>query len=182
MRRDTPRILPVSEDEYARLAKEHLGIDVPAGEPVLNILRTQARHPALMRAIHALHQHLQARSTLPPRDLEVAIVRIGWLCRSEYEVSQHSTRGGLTPDDARRIGLGPDAPGHAEWDRTLIRAVDELHRDHVISDPTWSALAERYSVEQLLDLITVIGRYWTVSVFLNTIGVQLEEGKPRFET
>ena len=71
---------------------------------------------------------------------------------------------------------GPDAPGWDPFDATLLRAVDELHRDAFITDATWNALVKRYNEEQLLDVIYTVGEYSLVCMFLNSLGVQLDEG------
>jgi len=42
------------------------------------------------------------------------VLRIGWLCRAEYEWGHHVAIGkqaGLSDDDLKRIAEGPDAPG-----------------------------------------------------------------------
>ena len=62
----------------------------------------------------------------------------------------------------------------------LLRASDELYRDDMISDATWSALAARLDTRQLLDVLTTSGGYRMVSMALNTLGVQLEPGAVRF--
>jgi len=41
-------------------------------------------------------------------------------------------------------------------------------------------LSERYSVQQMLDLVFLVGQYTAVSMALRTFGVQLEEGMPGF--
>ena len=56
----------------------------------------------------------------------------------------------------------------------LLRAADELHGDAFISDATWDALAERYSVQQLMDAVFTVGAYQIVSMALNSFGVQFE--------
>jgi len=122
-------------------------------------------------------------STLPPREREILILRIGWLCRCEYEFGQHTRVGksvGLTSDEIFRITQGPNAPGWDPFDATLLRAVDELHSDAFITDATWNALAKRYDEKQLMDLVMTVGDYNMVSMFLNTMGVQLEEGTVGF--
>ena len=83
---------------------------------------------------------------------------------------------GPAPEEMQRIIAGPDAPGWTEFESALLRAVDELDRDHIVSEATWARLAERHSVEQLMDMVSLTGRCWTVSVVLNTLGVQLEAG------
>jgi len=75
-----------------------------------------------------------------------------------------------------RVTQGADAQGWSVFDAALLRAVDELHVDSVISDATWNTLAGTYGKEQLLDLIFTVGQYTMVSMFLNSCGVQLEPG------
>ena len=46
----------------------------------------------------------------------------------------------------------------------------------MIRDATWRALAARYDVRQLMDLVFTVGQYTLVSMALNTLGVQLDDG------
>ena len=64
--------------------------------------------------------------------------------------------------------------------RRLIRAADELHRDDTVSDTTWTALSARYGVAELIDVVITVAGYRMVSVALNSLGTQLEPGRPRF--
>ena len=123
------------------------------------------------------------KSTLEPRERELLILRIGWLCRAEYEWSAHSRIGrlaGLSEEEIERIARGPDAPGWDAFDAALLRAVDELHRDAFISDPTWAALAERYDTQQMMDVVFTVGQYNLVSMALNSFSVQLDDATTRF--
>jgi len=45
--------------------------------------------------------------------------------------------------------------------------VDELHESAAISDALWARLAKTFSVEQILELIALVGFYHTVSFFAN---------------
>ena len=151
---------------------------------VFNIFRTLAAHPKLLKRWLVFGNHILYKSTLPPRERELLILRTGWLCRAEYEWGQHVVIGkkaGLSSDEINRIKEGPDAPGWSEQDATLLRAVDELHSQAFISDPVWNALAASYDTQQLLDLIFTVGQYNLVSMALNTLGVQLDEGVAGFE-
>jgi 4-carboxymuconolactone decarboxylase len=89
---------------------------------------------------------------------------------------------GLSPDEINRIKEGSEAPGWSEQDATLLRAVDELHSQAFISDQVWNALAASYNTQQLLDLIFTVGQYNMLSMALNTLGVQLDEGVGGFES
>ncbi len=151
---------------------------------VPRIFRTLVRHPKLLKRWMVFGNHILAKSTLPPRERELLILRIGWLCKAEYEFGQHVRIGrsaGLSDEEIERVGAGPGAPGWSSADATLLRAVDELHSDAFISDVTWRELAERYEVPQLMDVVFTVGQYNMLGMALNSLGVQPEspvEGFP----
>ncbi|HEY6305406.1 MAG TPA: carboxymuconolactone decarboxylase family protein [Candidatus Angelobacter sp.] len=181
MRLHQPRIAPLPEAEWDQETRELMAGLEREGR-VFNIFATLARHPALLRRWLVFANHVLAKSTLPARERELTILRMGWLCRAEYEWGHHVAIGrqaGLTAAEVHRVAQGPDAAGWSPFEAALLRAVDELHADSFISDATWTALAERYSVQQLLDLIFTAGQYKLVCMALNSIGVQLEEGYER---
>jgi alkylhydroperoxidase family enzyme len=178
-----PRLEPLAEEQWDDETRELLERSRVDGR-VFNIFRTLAHHPKLLKRWLVFGGHILHKSTLPPRERELLILRIGWLCRAEYEWGQHvliGRRAGLTDDEINRIKEGPDAPGWKESDAVLLRAVDELHANAFISDAVWKALAARYDTQQLLDVIFTVGQYNLVSMALNTLGVQLDQGIKGFE-
>jgi alkylhydroperoxidase family enzyme len=149
--------------------------------PLLNIFRTLAHHPALARRWMVFGNHVLAKSTLAPRERELAILRTGWLCRSGYEWGQHvgiARAAGLSDEEIARVAEGPEAPGWSAAERALLRASDELHADSFVSDATWATLSQHFDTRQLMDLVFTIGQYTLVSMALNTLGVQPEPGLP----
>jgi alkylhydroperoxidase family enzyme len=179
MRLDKPRVDPLEDDE--------LDADIRArfeGAPMLNIFRTLAHHPKLLKRWLVFGNHVLSKSTLSPRDREIAILRVGWLCTSGYEWTQHAEialRCGIGEEELPQVVVGPSGEGWSAAERALLRATDELHADAFISDECWSQLSEHYEVEQILDLIFAVGQYNLVSMALNSLGVQLESGeRPHF--
>jgi 4-carboxymuconolactone decarboxylase len=173
-----PRVLPLPEPEWD--AETRKALEVLAGNGrAYNLNATLARHPELMRSWMVFAGHVMAKSTLPPRDREILILRTGWLCGADYELRHHiavAKRVGITPEEIKRIEAGPDAPGWGSFDRALLGAVDELHTDASVTDQTWQHLAERYNTQQLMDLLFTVGQYHLVSMVLNSLGVQIEPG------
>ena len=185
MRLDTPRLAPLPEATWDDEVRALLGGAGLGGARPLNIFTTLAHHPKLLKRWLVFGSHVLAKSSLSPRERELAILRVGWLCRAEYEWGQHVViaRGsGLSDEEIERVTRGPDAPGWDPFEATLLRAVDELHADAFVTDATWRALAARYDVHQLLDLIFTVGQYTLVSMALNTLGVQRDPGVPGFPT
>jgi alkylhydroperoxidase family enzyme len=178
----TARIAPLTPDEHDEQTRELLGTAGAPGSPASNIFTTLVRHPGLFRKWLPFGGKLLA-GKIPARERELAILRTGWQCRSEYEWGQHVLIGkasGLTDDEIARIQEGPDAPGWDAFDAALLRAADELHDDSCVSDATWEALAGRYDVPQLIELVMLIGHYHLVAFTLNSLGVQREPGVPGF--
>lgn len=180
MRLAKPRIAPLADGELDADQKELLAPMAERGR-VLNIFRTLAREPKAMKGFMAWGNYiLSRRNGLPAREREIVILRIGYLCRSGYEWTQHVAIGkqsGLTDEEVARLKAGAGAPGWSPADAALIRAADELHKDQFITEPTWQALGAHLSDKQRMDLVFTAGQYTQVSMMLNTFGVQLDEGQ-----
>lgn len=184
MRLKTPRIPAIPPEQWGAEAKDAFAGPAGGANPMgaLNIFRTLANHPKLAKRWLVFGNHVLGKNTLPPRERELVILRIGWLCRAEYEWSQHvviGKREGLSDDEIRRIGIGADAPGWSDLDRALLRATDELWNDAFVSDATWRELTRALNTQQLIDLVFTVGQYNLVSMALNSFGVQLDPGLPR---
>ena len=111
-------------------------------------------------------------------------MRIGVLCRSEYEWAAHSRSGrraGMTDADVARIVAGPDSGGGDPIETALLRATDELYRDDRVSDETWGALAKALDTKQLLDMLIAVGGYRATSMAINSAGVQLDANMANFQ-
>ncbi|MDY6831268.1 MAG: carboxymuconolactone decarboxylase family protein [Thermodesulfobacteriota bacterium] len=178
MRLSTPRIPPASPEEMDEEAMSLLGLLSAKSGRADNIFATLARHPVFLKNFLVFGSHVLMTSTLPPREREILILRIGWLCKSEYEWGQHveiGRRSGLSDEDILRITAGADAPGWSELEAALIRAADELHGDAFIQDATWHILSRHFDTRQLIDLVFTVGQYNMVSMALNTFGVQLDD-------
>ena len=173
-----PRIPPLVQSEWDDQTRELMERLRRDGH-VYNIFATLAWHPQLLKRWLVFAGHVLSKSSLPARDREIAILRMGWLSRAEYEWGHHVAIGkqaGLSDGDIKRIAEGPNAAGLDPFEATLLRAVDELHANSFVSDLTWKSLAERYNTQQLMDLLFAAGQYKLVSMVLNSLGVQLEEG------
>ena len=173
-----PRIAPVSQADATPEQKKYLDAQDPSLAR-LNIVKTFARNPKLAETWTPFARYVLRTSTLPPRDREILILRIGWLNQSQYEFTQHVRVGkgvGLSDADITRITAGPDAPGWSPFEAALMRATDQLHGRSMIDDEVWNVLKTRYDEQQLMDVVVTVGQYNLVSWYLNTLGTPFEEG------
>jgi 4-carboxymuconolactone decarboxylase len=176
MRLSQPRLQPLAPGEWNDEQRELLTRGNPAR--VLNVFATLARHQDLYRRWMPFANHVLFKSSLPPREREMAILRIGWLCRSGYELHQHTRIGkasGLSDAEIERLKSSPGAAGWSEAESALLQAVDDLHGDQFISDATWQLLGKHYDTHQVIDLVFAVGQYTLVSMALNSFGVQIEK-------
>ena len=166
----------------ARLREQLLGnrpaeMGAATAEP-FNIFKTLANHPALAGKFGVWGNQVLFKSSLTPRDRELAILRVGWLCRATYEWHHHVAiardSAGMSAADIALARTGPASWSDAD-DDVLLRAVDELVGDHFVSDATWSLLAQRFDTVQLIDFVFAVGQYTMVSMALTSFGVQLED-------
>ncbi len=182
-RLNEPRLVPLTESQWNEEQLKVLSQYKREDGSILNVLSTLGRHPKLLDRYSPFINYIMGEQTLPDRDREILILRIGWLCKAKYEFGHHSIFGknaGLTDEDILRITKGAEAPGWNISEAALIQATDELYNDAIISDATWKILSKNYTEEQLIDVIFTVGQYNMVSWALNSLGVQLEEGVSGF--
>jgi 4-carboxymuconolactone decarboxylase len=180
MRLDKPRIPPLEPAAWSAQVADIMQPFVAAGADH-NVFRTLANHPDLLRRWLVFANHVLFKSTLPARERELVILRIGHLCRAGYEWAQHvfiAREAGLDEAGIASARNGPESPGISVLDRLLLQATDELHADAFITDATWAALSDHLDTQQLVDLVFTVGQYNLVSMALNSFGVQLDPGLP----
>ncbi len=171
-----PRVVPLTsvDGELAEILENALTVD---GSP-LNIFATMGHHPKLLKRFNLLGGYLLNKGLIPAREREIVILRVGWNAQAVYEFGQHTLIGkqaGL--NDAEIVGLAGGSHDWSDDDQALIDLADDLCRDDVVSDDTWARLG-RWSDADKIELVIVAGFYRLVSGFLNTFGVQLDDGVP----
>jgi 4-carboxymuconolactone decarboxylase len=147
---------------------------------VFNIFKVLAHHPPLVKRWTPFAGHVLSKQTLPFRDRELLILRIGWLNQAEYEFAQHeliARKGGLSDADIDNVKKGPQAFADPH-ERALVQVADDLFENSVVSDATWATLTKKYSTEQLVDAVFTVGQYNLVSWALNSFGVPLDDFLP----
>lgn len=154
----------------------------PAGPPRgMATIESFAVHTALAQAFFPFNGHVLHGTTLPQRLRGMIVLRVAHRRQCDYMWQQHFLTGrtiGLADAEMRRIADDGDGDGdgvHRDFttiEAAVLRAVDELIGDGVISDHTWSALASELNEQQLLDLIFTVGCYETVTYFMRSLNLE----------
>lgn len=181
MRLRAPRIAPTTPESWNDTQKTLAQPLLDKRGKVINIFRTLMNHPDAMKGFMGWGSYvLSKKNSLPAREREIVILRIGFLCRSGYEWTQHRAigeRAGLNAAEIEAIKQGAEASGWSAADAALLCATDDLHARHFVSETAWAGLREHFSEKQCMDLVFTAAQYTQVSMILNSFGVQLDEGQ-----
>lgn len=142
----------------------------------LNVYRTMAHHPDLLRAWANLREHIVHNNVLGAQSSEVVILRAGHRLNSAYEWAHHVSRARKTGMDDARIETIAHAPEKMSVeDGVLARAVDDLMAHSHLSSETLEALLAQVGKQGVLDVIATVGFYSTLGYILNSFDVPLDE-------
>jgi len=145
----------------------------------MNVLGAFANHPALAKAFLTFNQHVATTKSLTAREREVIILRTGWVRKCEYEYVQHlviAKRAGITEQEIVLIQHGADAPGLTPEDALLVQAVDDLAENSSLTDETYKHLSERYSKQQVMDIIACFACYNFIAFLSNSFNIPMDPG------
>jgi alkylhydroperoxidase family enzyme len=181
-----PRIEPL-QPPYEPDTEAMLRRWMPPGTEVepLTLFRTLAVHEDLFARSRPLGAAILGHPRVEPREREIVIHRTCARAGAEYEWGVHAVAFGaplgLTEEQlVATVSGAADDPAFSDEDSLLVRLADELHDSCTISDELWSALAERYRDDQLLELVMTAGWYRTISYVINAARIDLEPWARRF--
>ncbi len=182
---DGPRIAALADNEMegeTRAIVDRVRIAAGAGSAaeVPEYMRTMVKHPELFRCQMEMGAVL-FKGRIPPRERELAVLRIGWLAGAPYEWGEHvkiSQRYGVSREEIARVQQGSSAPGWSEHDAAILRGVEELLEDFALSDATWEVLAKSWDEAQLLEFPSMVGQYVVTAYIQNSVRSRLGPENP----
>jgi len=160
-----PRIPLVSRDAYTPDQAALAG-----GRDMYNMTRMLVNHPDFYRVFVPFVDKLMSRSLLPPRDREILILRTLVLCDESYEQDHHvriAATLGMSVAEVEAVKAGQGASLCA-FELTLIKAAEELVNNRCLSDEAWGMLARTYNVDQMIEVVFVVGAFTMLSMATNS--------------
>lgn len=142
-----------------------------------NIFRVGLRNPKLFKAYKAFGLYTMALSSVPPKLRELAIMRVAYLNKCDYEWGHHlriSREIGISNAEIARVKEGSEAPGWAPLEAAAIKMVDQIKYHADLDDPTYAILVDGIGEDAFVELVNTIGNYAMISAVLNILGVPLE--------
>ena len=150
-------------------------------KPHLNIYRMLANSEAGLKGFVRMGNALLYRCELDAGLRELAIVRVGRLSRAAYEVFQHeriAREAGVADEKLAALRDATiEAPAFTDHERAVLRYTDDVVRNVKASDKTLKAIQAFLTPGAVVELTLTIGYYMMVCRFLESMGVDGEEGQ-----
>lgn len=140
----------------------------------LNVYRTMAHHPALLRAWAPLRQHVVKDSALGAERSEIVILRAAHRMGSAYEWAHHVHRVRALGMAEERIEAMRGEPSGE--DGLIARGVDALFDQRRLPPDLEAELAARLGREGVFDLIATVGFYSVLGYLLMTYDTPIDAG------
>ncbi|RFB86047.1 carboxymuconolactone decarboxylase [Rhizobium leguminosarum bv. trifolii] len=139
----------------------------------LNVYRTMAHHPALLKAWAPLRQHIVRDSALGAIRSELVILRAAHRMGSVYEWAHHVSRARALGISDTRIQAMQDIP---DGDDALIaKAVDALFDEKRLPADIEKALSTALGRQAVFDLMATVGFYSVLGFILMTFDTPVDE-------
>ncbi len=180
-----PRIsLPAPEDMTPEQRQVHDRIVSGRRGKIQGPLRAALHNPELADRWQALGELLRYRTSLTPRQSELAILVTGRACQSPFEWYAHRLEGekaGLEPEVLAAL-LAQETPTDLSEDEAAVVAfARELNRYNSVSDTTYARALALLDERTLVELTALVGYYTMVAMTLNCHEIPLPEGvEPAF--
>lgn len=152
-----------------------------ATRPPYNIYRVLAHAPTALARFIPMAGALLNEGELDAQWRELAILRVGALCRSAYEIHQHLRLARLVGTSEARVAhaLNLETPMEARdelapADRAILAFTDAVARDVKAPAALYQDVRALLSDRALTELLMVIGFYMMVSRLLENLEVDLE--------
>ncbi len=132
------------------------------------------RIPEISRALNGWVDAFDEHATLAPDLRQVIVLTVGAYWKAEYELYAHTAAGrkaGLSEAAIDAINAGREPEDVSAEAAAAYRFVHTLVTERSISDDVYAATVAVFGVERVMEILTIVGIYQTVSGLLTTFRV-----------
>jgi alkylhydroperoxidase family enzyme len=166
-----PYVDPATASEPVREVFEKLPVH-------LNVFKLMALAETCFRPLLRLGTAILGRQKLSPKLRELAILRVAALSGARYEWVQHvpiAKHSGVSDVQVAAVERGTiDAACFDASERAALRLAGELVEGVRAQDKTFAEIAQRFSPQEIVELILTTGYYRMLATLMETAAIDLD--------
>ena len=146
--------------------------------PTANIFLAMTQTPELLDGFLTYANALRS-SPLSPRLRELAILTVGHLANSRYEIAHHQSHGlkaGLTQAQLDAVPDFETSPLYTAQEKAVMAFAKQSTLEVEVGNETWNAVAAFLSQPELIALVLVVAWYNSGVRIMAGLDIELEEG------
>lgn len=146
--------------------------------PTANIFLALTQTPELLDGFLTYANALRS-SPLSPRLRELAILTVGHLTNSRYEIAHHQSHGlkaGLTQAQLDAVPQFESSSLYTDQEKAVMAFAKESTLEVDVNDDTWSRAAAFLGEPEMIALVLVVAWYNSGVRIMAGLGIELEAG------
>jgi len=153
-------------------------VEAERKRPTANIFTAMANAPVLLDAFLSYANALRNGSDLSPKLRELAILTVGHVTGSQYEIAHHQSHGraaGITPEQLAAVPEFETSNLFDDVERAAMRLAKESTANVAVSESCWAAAAAHLDDKQMVELALTIAWYNSGVRIMGMLDIDLEE-------
>jgi alkylhydroperoxidase family enzyme len=156
---------------YDRLLRER-------GNPPPDVFLALANIPNLLDPLLSFTKEMREGSAIEARLRELSILTVGLVTKAQYEFDHHSNSGraaGLRREQIEQLADFETSGEFDDRERAVIHYAREATLQIEVSDATWSALRDSFSLRETMDIVMAVAWYNAVVRMLMPLQIEIED-------
>jgi AhpD family alkylhydroperoxidase len=169
--------LPLIDTPDDPLVRELFG-KLAAGRGILNLHRTMAYAPALMKASGDMAMAFRNDAVLSRATAEIVILRVAQIVDCEYVWKRHvslAEAAGVSAQQMAEIERWRESAAFTPAQRTALGFTEAAAHIRPIDDGAFAALQKEFSAREIVELTMLVGLYVSTAIFIKTLAVPDEK-------
>jgi len=157
------RVSYIEEKDHPELAELIGKVRTGRRGTLINVYRLLLHTPDIAATWLELIGKARFATALDGRLREIAIIRVGYLNRTDYVVKQHvpelSAPEGLSQAECDALADWQKSPLFSARERAVLAYADAMTRDVTVPDAVFEGLRPHFTERQIVELTVLIGIY-----------------------
>jgi AhpD family alkylhydroperoxidase len=145
--------------------------------PTANIFLALANAPEILDGFLTYANAVRG-ATLSPRLRELAILVVGHITSSEYELAHHHShaiKAGVTEEQYAAVPQFESSPLFSDEDRAVMAFARDSTINVNVADQTWKSAARHLGEQQMVELAVTVGWYNSGVRIMGALKIDLED-------